>query len=47
VTGFKNGATKWFEAKRLNEAIRRSPDGKPGWIRKTLLSAAAGDKPAS
>ncbi len=35
------------ENKAINEAIRRSPDGKSAWIRKALLSAAVSDKPGS
>jgi hypothetical protein len=29
-----------IEARQINEAIRRSGESKPGWIRKVLLSAA-------
>lgn len=36
-----------LEAGGIKEAIRRSGLSKPDWLRKALLSSAAGDKVAS
>ena len=35
------------EAKQVETTVKRSGHGKSEWIRKTLLSAANGDKPVS
>jgi hypothetical protein len=35
------------EAKQVDAAVKRSGQGKSGWIRKALLSAAGSDKPVS
>ncbi len=35
------------DARQINAAIRQSGAGKPGWLRKALLSAAGNDKSAS
>ena len=35
------------ESKTVHDAVKRSGQGKSQWIRKSLLSAAGSDKPAS